>query len=199
MKVPAICCVVLLIACEPVPDQVQNEHEAQIVTDFNFGLASGDCKNENYEVNFQNQSTATDSVHWDLGDGITTSELNPGNIYEQPGDYVITLTAYRNGISSQVIKTIVVPHRNTGPSGSLAYRRIDENDLTFEFTIETEASGYFVYFGDGSRTYQKSSVKTLKHTYSSAGSFKVLLALADDQNQFASCYSTVIDLNPGGM
>jgi hypothetical protein len=200
MKTYLFYCSLLLLPCWACdPQEVIAEDETLPVTDFQFGLNSGDCKNEDYEIAFQNQSTKFDSVVWDLGNGAITSELNPTSIYQEPGDYNAKLTVYRSGETMQVIKKIVVPNRNVGATGSISYKRLSKDNTIFEFTIETESPGYWLYFGDGSRTYEESSSKTIKHTYASFGTYKIVFYPVEKPDELFGCYSSIIELEFAGM
>jgi PKD repeat protein len=62
---------------------------------------------DNLSVTFLNESTGdpTDFL-WDFGDGRTSTEQHPHHVYSFPGDYVVSLTASKEGSSdteSQII------------------------------------------------------------------------------------------------
>ncbi|MCS7084666.1 MAG: gliding motility-associated C-terminal domain-containing protein [Bacteroidia bacterium] len=44
-------------------------------------------------VQFRDLSQFADSVHWDFGDGVTSTERNPRHTYLTPGRYTVTFTA----------------------------------------------------------------------------------------------------------
>jgi len=56
------------------------------------------------KVQFTNTSTNGKKYDWNLGNIKVSKEMNPTNIYENPGDYIIDLSV-RNGAKSDV-KTI---------------------------------------------------------------------------------------------
>jgi PKD repeat protein len=62
-------------------------------------------------VVFTNQSLLADSFSWDFGDGNSSTEENPYNIYDTTGSYVVTLTAFNNcgGVDSSFTINVVVP------------------------------------------------------------------------------------------
>ena len=53
-------------------------------------------------VSFTNNSTASDSLSWDFGDGSFSFESNPSHQYNQPGEYLVTLTIYSCGKTDSV-------------------------------------------------------------------------------------------------
>lgn len=58
------------------------------------------------EVQFSNTSTNAKKYDWNLGNMKISSEVNPKNIYENPGEYIIDLTA-RNGLGTDT-KTVTI-------------------------------------------------------------------------------------------
>jgi PKD repeat protein len=55
------------------------------------------------EIGFTNESTGALSYFWEFGDGNTSTEENPTHVYEEPGIYTPTLTAYsENGKKESV-------------------------------------------------------------------------------------------------
>lgn len=50
-------------------------------------------------ISFSNKSTNAKSYNWDFGNGSTSKDKEPQQVYNLVGDYVITLTAY-NGVKS---------------------------------------------------------------------------------------------------
>lgn len=58
------------------------------------------------EVQFANSSINAKSYDWNLGNMKISKEENPKNTYDQPGDYIVDLTAH-NGLKSDT-KTITI-------------------------------------------------------------------------------------------
>jgi gliding motility-associated-like protein len=56
-----------------------------------------------FQVEFFNESKDSDSFLWDFGDGNTSTESNPIHTYLSDGNYIITLTVFKNSICSDVI------------------------------------------------------------------------------------------------
>ena len=62
--------------------------------DFTFNV-------NNDTATFNNLSSNFESVLWDFGDGITSTDENPLHIYDTSGNYTVSLTAYTNSNCNQ--------------------------------------------------------------------------------------------------
>tara|TARA_B100000745_G_C19823084_1_gene271953 strand:- start:12 stop:476 length:465 start_codon:yes stop_codon:yes gene_type:complete len=62
--------------------------------DFTFNI-------NNDMATFNNLSSNFESVLWDFGDGITSTDENPLHIYTNSGNYTVSLTAYTNSNCKQ--------------------------------------------------------------------------------------------------
>ena len=56
-----------------------------------------------FKVKFFNECKDADSFLWDFGDGNTSTEMNPTHTYLSDGDFIITLTAFKNSLCSTTI------------------------------------------------------------------------------------------------
>ncbi|PCJ38479.1 MAG: hypothetical protein COA99_11940 [Moraxellaceae bacterium] len=73
-------------------------------TDFDYVMNS----NTAY---FNNLSQNIDSVHWDFGDGNSSSEISPAHIFNSVGSFSVTLFTYKNGcmqIDTQHVSIITI-------------------------------------------------------------------------------------------
>lgn len=59
-------------------------------------------------VMFNNTSTDAKKYDWNLGNMKISSEKNPSNVYDQPGNYIIDLTARKGGRSDTKTLTITI-------------------------------------------------------------------------------------------
>lgn len=59
-------------------------------------------------VNFSNTSVNYDSLSWNFGDGITSSETNPQHEYLANGNYTVTLTIYQHGCEYTFQEQVVI-------------------------------------------------------------------------------------------
>jgi len=62
-------------------------------------------------INFSNCSENFDSVKWDFGDGITSTEINPAHQYTRTGQYEIALDVFKINHSDRVTKKIVIANQ----------------------------------------------------------------------------------------
>ena len=120
------------------------------------------------------------NYNWDLGNGETSTLVNPGPIYYAPGTYTITLIATGNlGCSDTIKKVITIDANNNYCTAPIA--KFDINNANqclsgnaFVFTnMSTEnPTSYLWNFGDGSATV---STANASHSYVSANTYNVSL------------------------
>jgi hypothetical protein len=78
-------------------------------------------------VAFNNTSSLADSYAWTFGDGNTSTDLNPFNIYKDSGDYTITLTATNEcgDSDSSITITVNVPKEINNVSDVALWKNIN--------------------------------------------------------------------------
>jgi PKD repeat protein len=78
----------------------------------------------NKTLNFNDLSTNATEVHWNFGNGQSSSERNPSTIYSIPGTYQVSLSATNaEGCSDVLVKNIQVGLVNsTQEQNDLSYR-----------------------------------------------------------------------------
>jgi hypothetical protein len=101
----------------------------------------------NYTVNnalvtFNQLSTGSDSYNWDFGNGSTASGSNVQHTYTQPGEYVVTLTAYNNCRSATITDTVVVEVNQPNSLSGLFNKDIQVYPTNFDkgFLVECHES-----------------------------------------------------------
>jgi len=72
------------------------------VPDFDFEV-------DQFQVTFENHSSNQSVVHWDFGDGETSTDLHASHIYENPGCYNVTLTLGSDCLTGTFEKQLSVP------------------------------------------------------------------------------------------
>jgi len=145
---------------------------------FDASLFSG-CKP--MTVDFTN-NTVSDTIItewlWSFGDGNTSANENPANIYEEFGVYNVSLKA-KNLIGCETIlekKSYIEALRPSPDFSSNDQTICIGTEISFNaFTNESIAS-YLWDFGDGNT----SALANPKHTYLSDGDYNVSLSLVDD-------------------
>jgi large repetitive protein len=105
---------------------------------------------------FSNNSQLADGYIWDFGDGITSTLTNPQHIYQQPGDYTVTLTATKDGLCTDVAAQTITIHESPSASISLGQPAVCAGDV---FAFGNASSGPitdFVWsFGDGLFSFEQ--------------------------------------------
>lgn len=144
-----------------------------------------------HSVSFTNTSeteTATTYL-WDFGDGTTSAASNPVHIYQNSGDYSVTLTMNATGFCSQeltlaqpnLIEVLSIPNAGF----DISPNAVDILDPVV--TYESFASGNvdcFYYFGDGG----SSSDCNGTYTFSDGGLFDVIQTVVNE----AGCTNTAV-------
>ncbi len=101
-----------LFACDENTDPPQPTLKA------NFSWE--DDYNNYLGVQFQNHSKNAERYHWNFGDGNTSTLENPNHVYDQSGDYDVTLQAYASdGSSDSITKNLTLVSVPTPPLWSL--------------------------------------------------------------------------------
>ncbi len=101
--------------------EAQKEEKVYPVADFSISVTSGYAP---LSVQFTDQSKNTTSRNWDFGDGATSTDLNPVNIYSIAGTYTVSLTATNeNGTASKTATVTVMESSSSGgSSGGKSHR-----------------------------------------------------------------------------
>jgi len=124
-------------------------------------------------VQFTNTSINATTFQWNFGNGNTSTQLNPSNVYTTQGNYTVTLIANGSGGTSTSTKTVQViapPISNFTASPLVACQgygsiQFTNNSLNYDSCVWD--------FGDGT----KSNSLNPSHIYSIAGVFTVNLII----------------------
>jgi PKD repeat protein len=130
-------------------------------------------------VNFTNTSLLAQSYQWNFGDGGTSTADNPTYIYNVPGVYSVTLTAF--GVGGAVntmtkVDSIVVRPRANAFFVLQPTTVIVPSQPVFTYNLSANADQFTWDFGDGTT----SNAFNPTHYYQQAGTFDVML-IADNQ------------------
>ena len=149
------------------------------------------CFNSN-KFTFTNESSSTTSglnYVWSLGDGTTSTEINPSKVYANAGEYTITLIAKAKNTSC----TDTITHSVTVLSQADASFTTNKlsvckagDEVTFLNTTNTRGNNiYYVWsFGDGTTGSDLNSTKK----YTKAGTYTVALQAINNGN--GGCIAT---------
>lgn len=124
------------------------------------------------QVNFQNRSTNGKTFYWNFGNGqMDSSNLNPSMVYEDPGDYFITLVVIDSNtcnVSDTIRKLIKVLDRS---EANFEYE-IDLCDASAQFRNTSDnAISYLWRFGDG----DSATTRDAKKKFTRSGSHQITL------------------------
>jgi PKD repeat protein len=128
---------------------------------------------------------------WDFGDGATGTGVTPTHQYSAAGNYLVRLTVTDSqGLSSQSAPKILTVGASAGPTATLVYSPTTPSagqPVFFNGTVSSASAGrrlvsYRWNWGDGTPT---SSGSTVSHTFTTPGTYVVVLTVTDDVGQVA--------------
>lgn len=123
-------------------------------------------------VTFANNSMNYDTCIWEFGDGGYSSLASPVWVFDEKGEYQVTLVTFgangQNAVSRQVITVYPAPEARFEINGDDT--RIPEEEVLF-FNYSINAVSWEWDFGDGT----KSSSFEPRHLYPKSGSYTVSL------------------------
>ncbi len=134
------------------------------------------CKTP-FTVNFQNKTIGSNTYKWEFGDGGTSSMALPSHTYSDTGSYTVKLIVFNaNGCSDTLIRESYIKIKNpiitiNGLPKS-GCKPVKISPLASVVSSEAVVN-YLWNFGDGS----KSSVPNPVHTYTTAGTYDVILTI----------------------
>lgn len=137
-------------------------------------------------VQFQNTTTGAPPLiyQWNFGDGNTSNQPNPSNIYTTPGTYTVRLVVInQNGCRDTLIRTNVVTIGNNRAGFTAPDSVCVNSNVTFTNTSSPVPALSMWNFGDGTTSLNQSPVKA----YSSPGTYQVKLVA-----QFGGCTDSII-------
>ena len=123
-------------------------------------------------INFANQSLNYDSCFWEFGDGGVTNESDPVWVFDEPGEFEVSLIAFgsdnRNSLSRQKIYVYPAPSARFEINAGDAYLP-DEQVVFYNYSLNSISWEWD--FGDG----KKSNDFEPGHFYDEPGSYTVKL------------------------
>lgn len=118
-------------------DVGKEHHFASADVDFNYNVDGDQYTLDYYVVStikFNNTSSKSGTIHWDFGDGTTSSDPNPTHKYAEAGSYKVTLTI--DGVGSKTYPILIY---DIVPSLSVATQStevVEFNNTTLTFNLE---------------------------------------------------------------
>lgn len=127
-----------------------------------------------YTVQFTNTSLLGTGYQWQFGDGGTSIATDPAYVYNTPGTYTVTLTAFGPGGTTNTavkVDSVIVHPR------AVAYFTVQPNEVNvpgqplFTYNLSASATAYTWNFGDGTFSNDANPV----HFYQSPGNYDIVL------------------------
>lgn len=124
-----------------------------------------------------------DSIHWDFGDGTTSTLRDPSHTYTSPGNYTVNvIVANPSGtVNKQKTNYIQISPYVGPPSADFSYTTLSDLDsvpISVQFTNGSTASGIKRYYWTtsvGASSYQQNPI----FTFPAYGQYDVTLVITD--------------------
>lgn len=128
-----------------------------------------------------------DSWFWDFGDGNTSTQQNPVHMYEDEGNYTVTLTVESGNCNDVVQRNLVAVYNSI--LARFSFEQVNQGEQpAINFT--NNSIGYFLGnywdFGDDDYSYERNP----KHVYADPGNYSVSLTIYTQYN-FSTLRKTV--------
>jgi len=149
----------------------------------------------NLTVNFTNTSSNSTSWNWNFGDGNTSTQQNPSNTYNNPGQYTVTLIA-SNGTQFDTTTQInyVTVYANAIANYTSSADTLCVNDSVNFTNLSSNANAYQWNFGNGNTT----AATNPSTTYNTSGTFAVTL-IAQNANGCNDTIAKTILVKPASI
>ncbi len=147
---------------------------ADPVAQFNLSDTFFLCPPATIQLNDASQHTT--EWFWDFGNGNSSNEINPSQIYTEPGDYEVQLIATGYGTCyDTLIKKMVLK----GPEAILSYTPLQGcNPLEVKFKAIAKNTLKFIWdFGNGATTI--TNTDSITYNYTSTGVYTPRLVIED--------------------
>jgi len=132
-------------------------------------------------VSFTNTSLLGLSYQWNFGDGGTSTADHPTYTWNQPGTYVVSLTAFGPGgtVNTAVKVDSIVVHPSANAFFVLQPEEVVvPSQPVFTYNLSSNATDFQWDFGDGATSTELNPV----HTYTAPGTYDVVLIANNEWN-----------------
>lgn len=127
---------------------------------------------------FTNTSIDVNGILWDFGDGATSTLTDPIHVYDSPGPYTITMTAFsaNNGCPNTISRDILIL---PVPVAAFTLDTLSGcPPLSVSWTNQSTGGNFYIWdFGDGNSNVGQNPPP---HTYQGSGIFDVTLTVTDN-------------------
>lgn len=128
---------------------------------------------------FVDESIAPLTHAWDFGDGNTSTQPSPTHVYQNPGQYTVTLTVTNGACTHTKKDTVIVvstnPQFTTSDTSFCKYANVV---FTVSNINTAHIANYAWDFGDGTST-GGSGLSVISHSYAQSGNVSPSLVITD--------------------
>ncbi|MDW7694220.1 S8 family serine peptidase [Flammeovirgaceae bacterium SG7u.111] len=189
------------LSCTATSDSVEVSITEVPTSAFSMDISTSAVGQGNTPVNFTDQSSNAIEWKWDFGNGETSTEQNPQVLYEQIGDYTITLEVTNvSGCSSISSQPFVV----TGLADDIFNQSItlypNPSKGSFNIAMENEYLGKLAFsiLDISGRTIEQKSIEKLSENlevdFDLAGKTNGLYLIKIESEQFVTSKKLILGL-----
>ncbi len=172
--------------------EVTASEEIWVIQDPSIGFQGGPplgCPPHSVSFNNTSETETATSYLWDFGDGITSIASNPVHVYENSGDYTVTLVMNSTGYCSSelilaqpgLIEVLALPDAGF----DISPNQVDILDPSVSFeSLATGSVDCFYNFGDGGSSNDCNG----SYTFADGGLFDVIQTVVNE----AGCTNTAV-------
>ena len=156
------------------PDSIEKELRVSPLVDARFETPPSGCAP--YTAVFNNSSLAGQEFYWDFGDNTQSNEVNPVHVYNNIGNYHVTLKVIDSSTCNIVDSTFMDIGVHPLPTANFSVAPIPPvtNKPTIFTNLSSGGTRYVWLFGDGDTTI-KTTMDTVGHQYNATGTFNACL------------------------
>lgn len=169
------------------PDTIKKQLRIATNVEAKFDVPPPGCAP--YLAQFNNTSLAGQQFYWSFGDGNTSIEVSPENLYSTPGNYTVTLIAVDSStcnVADTLAVQIIVSDKPTANFNAAPQPPIVNTAINFTNLSSPDAIRFKWIFGDGDSLLTNSS-QPVQHEYNATGTFTACLIAYNKYN----CTDTV--------
>ncbi|MCF8427717.1 MAG: PKD domain-containing protein [Bacteroidia bacterium] len=144
-------------------------------------------------VHFRDSSTNATSWNWDFGNGQTSNQKNPSNIYTQNGNYTVRLiTSHVNGCKDTMVKTAYIKI-NPGSIIPVIIPKYGCVPLPVTFSVtDTNFSRFTNFTWNFGKAGAGANTSVAYHTYNDTGTYVITLTATNAEGCYSQQHDTLI-------
>jgi len=136
------------------------------------------------QINFENQSSGATGYTWNFGNGLTTPNTNPSNVYTEAGDYFVELIATNQfSCADTVLQDLTIYPEPEANFEVEDQEGCEPMEVTFRNT-STASNNFYWDFGNGNISEEENPIEL----YQENGLYDVQLIVSIDD----ACFDTLV-------